>query len=206
MISKVTTGHRYARCPVCIRTTWIIIGMCIAGFFLGSLISLHILRIDATKQGHTVFIHTISPGDTFATRYLHSVELCHVWEYFKIDEQYNIVLYGTTFSSCNTGLPVSLAEQETLHHEDMHFRISNMHRMIPRLSLWVHDKYDNMLKIGDADGIDLAALAGNVLLEITIQSVTMLEYACMKAKILVSRFTRSDFKSNSYLEKDAHYD
>lgn len=191
MISKVTTGHRHARCPVCIRAAWII-GTCIAVLLLGSLVSLHVLRIDAERTGHTVFIRSVNPGDTFATRYLHSVELSHVWEYFRIDEQYHIVLYETTFSSCNTGLPISLEGQETFRHEDTLFRISNMHRTIPRLSLWVHDEYDNMLKIGGADDIHLASLAGNTLLEITIQNVNVLEYTCLKAKTLIARFAKSD--------------
>jgi hypothetical protein len=190
VICKVKrTGHRAYRCPVLINAKWIF-GTCAAVLLLCSLISFNVLEIDAIRKEHVVFVHIIHPGDTFATRYTHSVELCHVWEFFRIDEQYRIVLYETTFSSCNTGLPVSLAGNEKLHHEGDHFRVSDMHRVVSGLSLWVHEKYGNMLKIGDAEAIRLSLLAGNTLLKVTIRNITFPEYIYLKAKTLLPHFTQ----------------
>jgi len=178
------TGHRTHRCPVCIHAKWIV-GTCAAVLFLCSLISFNVLQIDAVRKGHVVFIHIIHPGDTFATRYIHSVELCHVWEFFRIDEQYHIVLYETTFSSCNTGLPVSLAGNEKLHHEGDRFRVYDMHRTVSELSLWVHEQYGNTLKIGEAEAIKLSSLAGNTLLKVTIRQISLPEYVYVKVRTLV---------------------
>ena len=44
--------------------------------------------------------------------YRHSVELCRVWDYFRIDGQYRLVLDETVFGSSNTGLPSVLGDGE----------------------------------------------------------------------------------------------
>lgn len=145
---------------------------------------LHVLQIQAVREGKTVCIEPITRGDRFAIGYLHSVELCSVWDFFTVDEQYRIVLSETTFSSCNTGLPAVLSAEEVFRVEKDQFRISNMHRVVKELSLWVDEKYNNTLKIRDGRTITLPELAGNTLLCITIKKVSCGKFAYLTARLM----------------------
>ena len=163
----------------------IIILSSLAALFFFSLIPCHVLRIEAARKNRTVFVHIIRPNDRFSTSYIHSVELCPVREYFKIDRKFRVVLYETTFSSCNTGLPTTLSGDEKLHTDGDHLRISNMHRILPQLDLWVNEKYDNTLTLGDGGILKLPSLAGDTLLRVTVERLTFLEFLYLKARIFV---------------------
>ncbi len=163
----------------------IIILFSIAALFFFSLIPFHVLRIEAAKKNRTVFVHTVRPDYSFSTSYIHSVELCPVREYFKIDNTFRIVLYETTFSSCNTGLPTTLSGDEKFYDDGTHLRISNMHRILPQLDLWVNKKYDNTLTLGDGGILKLPSLAGDTLLRVTVERLTFLEFLYLKARIFV---------------------
>jgi hypothetical protein len=131
----------------------------------------HILQIRAPRKGRIVFVARIEPNDRFATKYIHSVELCPVWEFFRIDEEYRIVLYETTFCSSNVGLPYAAFGQEKFHVEKDRFRISNMHRVLPMLALWVNEKYDNTFEFKNRR-LQLPSLVGNTLVDITVEEVS----------------------------------
>ena len=161
----------------------IIILSSIVILFFFSLIPCHILRIEAAVKNRTVFVQTIRPDYRFSTRYIHSVELCPVGEYFKIDSNFRIVLYETTFSSCNTGLPTTLSGDEKFHIDRDHMRISSMHRVLPELDLWVNKKYDNTLTLGDGEVLELPSLAGDTLLRITVDKLTIFNLLYLKATI-----------------------
>jgi hypothetical protein len=131
----------------------------------------HILEIRAPRKGKIVFVARVEPNDRFATKYIHSVELCPVWEFFRIDEEYRIVLYETTFCSSNVGLPYSAFGQEQFHVEKDKFRISNMHRVLSMLALWVNEKYDNTFEFNKRR-LQLPSLVGNTLVDITVEEVS----------------------------------
>jgi len=166
------------------KSKWIIFTF-FCTFFLFSLVPFHVLQIKAFREGNIVFIRIVHPDERFATRYIHSVEHCPVREYFRIDDDFRIILYETTFSSSNTGLPYATFGNEEFHNDVNHFRISNMCRILPKLLLWVNEKYDNTLKINDFQELKLPLLAGNTLLQIKIRKVTFLEFVYLKAKILL---------------------
>ncbi|MCD6487250.1 MAG: DUF1850 domain-containing protein [Syntrophobacterales bacterium] len=163
----------------------IIILSSIAALFFFSLIPCHILRIEAARKNRTVFIQIIRPDYRFSTEYIHSVELSPVREYFKIDKNFRVVLYETTFSSCNTGLPTTLSGDEKFYNVGTHLRISNMHRVLPELNLWVNKKYDNTLTLGDGEVLELPSLAGDTLLRVAVEKLPFLEFLYLKAKIFV---------------------
>lgn len=163
----------------------IIILFSIAALFFFSLIPCHVLRIEAARKNRPVFVHIVRPNDRFSTCYIHSVELCPVREYFKIDKNFRIVLYETTFSSCNTGLPTTLSGDEKFHADGDHMRISDMHRILQQLDLWVNEKYDNTLTLGDGGVLRLPSLAGDTLLRVTVERLTFLEFLYLKARIFV---------------------
>lgn len=155
----------------------------VAALFFFSLIPCHVLRIEAVRKNQTVFIQIIRPDYRFSTRYIHSVELSPVREYFKIDKNFRIVLHETTFASCNTGLPTTLSGDEKFYTVGDHMRISNMHRVLPELNLWVNQKYNNTLTLGDGEVLELPSLAGNTLLRVAVEKLTFLKFLYLKAKI-----------------------
>jgi len=163
----------------------IIILSALAIFFFCSLIPCHVLRIEAIRKNRPVFAYIVRPNDQFSTKYIHSVELSPVREYFKIDKNFRIVLYETTFSSSNTGLPTTLSGDEKLYTNGDHLRISNMHRIVPQLDLWVNEKYDNSLTLGNGRILELPSLAGDTLLRVTVERLTFLEFLYVKAKIVI---------------------
>lgn len=149
-----------------------------------SFIPVHCLEIEELRKGSVLFVHAVSPGDSFTIGYKHSVELCSVWDYYRIDEKFRIILYETTFPSCNTGLPVAPSENEIFHHDGDSFRISNMNRVIPSISLWVNEMYDNTITIGDKTS-KLYSLAGDTLLGVEIKKETAIGFFLMKARLLM---------------------
>ncbi len=130
-----------------------------------------------------IFVHIVSPGDKFSTSYIHSVELSPVGEYFRIDENFQIVLYETTFCSSNVGLPYAAFGQEVFHTEKDKFRISNMHRIIPELLIWANKKYENQLEFG---GVDMALYGSK---EDTLIRVRITKMPIIKVAYLILRDT-----------------
>jgi hypothetical protein len=144
------------------------------GFF-----PVHVLQIDALKRGSSVFVRIVHPGSEFALGFIHSVELSPVWDYFRVDDSYRIILYETAIRSFNTGLPSTLTGEERLHRETDGYRISGVNRVLPSIDLWVHERTDNTLKLKD-DSLKLYSLAGNTLLRISIRKTCLGEYLYLK--------------------------
>ena len=147
-----------------------------------SLIPLHVLKIDAVKEERPVLVWAVRPGDEFSLGYIHSVELSPVWDYFRIDESYRIVLYETTFQSLNTGLPSTIAGDERLIREGDHFRISGMNRSLPFIELQVQERTDNTLIVGGVESFKLHTLIGDTLLKISVKKILLWDYLYLRAK------------------------
>jgi hypothetical protein len=158
-----------------------IIPVIIAAALIAALASfpVHVLQIDALKEGSPVFVRIVHPGSEFALGFIHSVELSPVWDYFRVDDSYRIILYETAIRSFNTGLPSTLTGEEKLHREGDGFRISGVNRVLPSIDLWVHERTDNTLKVKD-DSLKLYSLAGNTLLRISIRKACLGEYLYLK--------------------------
>lgn len=139
-------------------------------------IPLHILEIRDTRQGKTVFMQRVSPGEFFSLEFIHSVEKSPVMDFFRLDNDYHIVLYETAFRSLNTGLPATLSEGERLHRTEQGFRLSIPDRILTDIQLWVDSQYAGALIIG-ARRIPLADLAGNTLLQFNVRKAPFGEYA-----------------------------
>jgi hypothetical protein len=143
-------------------------------------IPFHVLQIDVLKEEKPVFVRIVRPGNEFALGYIHSVELSPVWDYFRVDDSYRVILYETAVRSFNTGLPSTLTGEERLHWERDGFRISGMNRVLPVIDLWVHERTDNTLNVGDIDPLKLYSLAGNNLLRISIKKTHVGSYLYLK--------------------------
>ncbi|WZL73774.1 DUF1850 domain-containing protein [Clostridiaceae bacterium 35-E11] len=94
------------------KFTFFIIILC-AAFFLFSYIQIPALILENTQVSQIVFIHKISPNDTFTMHWMHSVELEPWEEIFRIDEDYHIILDHTRFKAFGAGVPAD-AGQKTM--------------------------------------------------------------------------------------------
>ena len=142
-------------------------------------IPVHLLQIDALREGSPVYVRIARPGSEFALGFIHSVELSPVWDYFRIDDSYRIILYETAVRSFNTGLPSTLTGEERLHRERDGYRISGVNRVLPSIDLWVHERTGNTLKVRD-ESLKLYSLAGNTLLRISVRKACLGEYLYLK--------------------------
>jgi hypothetical protein len=139
-------------------------------------IPLHILDIRDARQGRTVFMQRVSPGDTFSLTFVHSVEKSPVTDYFRIDDDFRIVLYETAFSSLNAGLPATISQGQKLTRTDRGFRLSILDQVLPEIQFWVDRQYAGTLRTGGRD-VSLAGLAGNTLLQMKLRRAPLWEYA-----------------------------
>ena len=140
-----------------------------AGFFPVS-----VLQVEAPRLERILWISSIEPGDRFSLMYRHSVELCRVWDHFRIDEDYRIILFETVFGSSNTGLPAVLGPGERFTPGETTSSISGMQRVLPAIEIWVKQSYENTLEFGNRK-ILLAGLAGDALLRFHIRKITRFE-------------------------------
>ena len=150
---------------------------------------LHVLQIEEPRKEKVVFVRSLEVGDRFSLMYLHSVELCQVWDHFRVDGQYRLVLDETVFGSSNTGLPAVLGAGERFTRGEKYSRISNMQRILPVIEIWVKRSYDNTLEF-DNGKIFLPELAGDTLLRLRIRNITLFELASIKILALFNRMTR----------------
>jgi hypothetical protein len=143
------------------------------------LLPVHVLQIEAPRKDKVVFVRSIQPGDRFSLMYRHSVELCPIWDYIRIDGGYRLILDETVFGSSNTGLPSVLGVGERFTRGEKASRISNMRRILPTIEIWVKRSYDNTLDFGNRK-IRLPDLAGDTLLRFQIRKITLFELASQK--------------------------
>jgi hypothetical protein len=135
------------------------------------LIPLHGLEVrESGGTGKVVWLKKVAPGDTFTLSFVHSVEKSEVTDYFRIDDDYRIILYQTEFGSLNTGLPAVVSEGEVFERTDSGFRLSNLSRVLPEIQLWVHRDYGGTLAISGTV-VSLPTLAGDGLLRISTRRV-----------------------------------
>ncbi len=67
--------------------------------------NMNILEIRNIKKNQILFQEKIFPGYVFATKISHSVQLTPVLEFFKIDENYNMLLTKTIVKDLGWGMP-----------------------------------------------------------------------------------------------------
>ena len=116
---------------------------------------------------HSIVIHSpITPGDTFKTVYIHSLELTPVWEYFQIDTDYEIVLTDTLYESTGAGLPIPIQGQDKFVKQGKQFHIFDIQRRLPSIVLRVNSAYNNRIILNDALTFNLSERLGNTVVRI----------------------------------------
>ncbi|MDP2839194.1 MAG: DUF1850 domain-containing protein [Syntrophales bacterium] len=161
----------------------------VALVLVAGLFPVRVLQIEEPRKERVVFVRSLQPGDRFSLMYRHSVELCQVWDYFRIDSGYRLMLEETVFGSSNTGLPSVLGVGERFTRGEKTSRISNMQRIIPAIEIWVKRSYDNTLEF-DNRKIRLPDLAGDTLLRLRMRKITLFELASTKMQSFFNRTMR----------------
>lgn len=131
-----------------------------------------VLQIAAVAKGEVVFSTFVGKHERFSLSFVHSVERSPVQDFFLIDEAYRLTLVETLFQSSNAGLPYAPSGEERFQRTPEGFRLTNMHRVLPAIELWVHEAYDNTLRIAGRE-VRLPSLAGNALLRLSIERVPL---------------------------------
>jgi hypothetical protein len=81
------------------------IGILCILFLLLTYIQIPVLILENTQASGIVFIHKVSPGDTFTMHWMHSVELEPWEEIFRVDKDYGLLLDHTRFKAFGAGVP-----------------------------------------------------------------------------------------------------
>jgi hypothetical protein len=176
-------------CPVSMKKRTACLILFAVLVLVAGLFPVHVLLIEAPRKERVVFVRSLQPGDRFSLMYRHSVELCQVWDYFRIDGEYRLILDETVFGSSNTGLPSVLWPGERFNRGEKASRISNMRRVLPAIEIWVKGSYDNTLEFGNRK-IRLPDLAGDTLLRLHIRKITLFELASQKIHSYFNRMMR----------------
>ena len=82
-----------------------------------------------------VYKSSIKAEKQFSIRFIHSIHLTPVDEFYLVDDDFNLILYETQFDTFGVGMPSGLSEGETVQLKDGKIIIKNMHRMLPYLDL-----------------------------------------------------------------------
>jgi len=151
---------------------------------LAGIYPLHVLRIENPRTGEAFFVRPVRLNDTFSLSYKHSVELCRIWDFYRVGDGYRLLLDATSFGSSNTGLPALLGKGETLTREKNGYRISNMRRELPYVDFWVHAAYENTLEFA-GESVNLPLLAGNALLRLSIQKTALFAFVGEKFQNII---------------------
>jgi hypothetical protein len=148
---------------------------------LGSLwfYPVHVLSLRNIEDGSWIFYKQVRPGDTFSTRYTHSVKHRPVWDVYYIDQDYRMMLEETIFPGYGYGLPYLTNGDEIFsQRQDGNYSISNIKRHIPSLFLRVERPYDNIFTFDTQAGINLSSLIGDGVVDMRVITVSALTYLC----------------------------
>ncbi len=150
-----------------------------AGIGLLLLLSLgwpfHVLALRDARSGHQIFIHPVSPGDTFTLCYTHSVKHKPVWDFYVVGDHYEIVQSKTVFPDSDYGLPShAVGNEKYTLLPDGYGSISGMHRSIPYLQLRIERAYDNTLTFNNTLTLNLAQKLGDCVVDMRIRNTSPL--------------------------------
>ena len=138
---------------------------------------LHLLGLREAQTGRWVFAKAVHPGDTFGLGYTHSVKHKPVWDFYMIDEHYQIIQNKTIFPGSGFGLPSEALSNETYALlSDGSECISGMQRRIPSLLLRVERAYNNTFTFKEALSLNLSQIFGDGLMEMRIHRSNPIQY------------------------------
>jgi hypothetical protein len=138
---------------------------------------LRVLGLRDDRSDRWIFARVVYPGNTFALGYTHSVMLKPVWDFYTVDEHYQIIQNKVVFPGSGFGLP-SEARGDEIHTSlaDGNECISGMRRLIPAVSVRVERAYNNTFTFGETLTIDLSQLLGDCVIDMRIHRSNPIRY------------------------------
>ena len=143
---------------------------------LTAFIEIYALQINLPRTGELIYSRHIRENESFFIVNIHSVELCKITEYFKIDNNYNIILYEATAPYSSFGLPYTAFGDEKFILEKDLFRVTNMSRLIPEVVIFAEKQYENTIYFRDGF-FKLYEPSGYRLVRIYIEKMPVWKYA-----------------------------
>ena len=139
-------------------------------------IPVYTLELKSFSDGELYVMQKVQPGNEFTLKYTHSVALTPVWEVFRINQKYQIILFETDFLDHGAGLPYAVSGKETFVIEDNKFKIKNMYRTIYTPFYYrIGAIRENIFYFKD-EVIDLSSLVGDKLLTLDIYKNNLFNY------------------------------
>ena len=142
-------------------------------------IELHALQISLPRTGELIYSRHIRGNESFFITNVHSVELCKVTEYFRFDNNCNIILYEATAPYSSFGLPYAAFGDEKFILEKDIFRVINMSRLIPEIVIFAEKQYENTICFKD-DFFKLYGPSGYRLVRIYVEKMHLWKYVFMR--------------------------
>jgi|SRR5665648_513250 len=156
----------------------LIIGLIIIITFIILLfyIPIHTLDLKSFPDKEIVFSQRVLPGDEYTLKYTHSVALTPVWEMFRINKKYQIILFETDFLDSGAGLPYAAFGKEIFVIEDNKFKIKNMNRIIYTPFYYRIGAIREDIFYFKGEEINLSSLVGDRLLTLEIDRNNLFHY------------------------------
>jgi len=139
-------------------------------------IPIYTLDLKSFSDKEIVFSQRVLPGDEYTLKYTHSVALTPVWEMFRVNKKYQIILFETDFLDHGAGLPYAAFGKETFMMEDNKFKIKNMHRIIYTPFYYRIGAIREDIFYFKDKKINLSSLLGDKLLTIEIDKKKLFNY------------------------------
>ena len=102
---------------------------------------------DETSHQH-ILRHRFTPGETFAFKYIHSVQQTPVWEYYTLDASGRVLLTATKVKSVGYGMPKP-ARGDSYTFKDGYFMVDNLNQ--PINALLIRNTFIRPMEIHYAD-------------------------------------------------------
>lgn len=142
-------------------------------------IPVYTLEISEPNNKKLIFRKIVKPDSLFETSFIHSLELSPVREFFKINSNYQIILYKTEYYSQGAGLPSTLNKGEMFKAEGEKFVISDINRLIDSIDFRVVKNANHTFRFtnnGYEKFINLSDSLGDSLVRIKITKYNLLTF------------------------------
>lgn len=121
--------------------------------------------------GSEIASFPIGENDYFYIKFIHSVNMSPVIDYYKFDQENKIYVYKTIYYNFGAGVETELEGNESMSYgDDGSMIIDNINKEIDPLVYYLSSVYDHKLSINGQEEISLWDICGkNILIKINIQ-------------------------------------
>lgn len=135
----------------------------------------YFLIIDG-ESNEILYKTPIKENDQFSIKFIHSIHLTPVEEFYRVDKDLNIQLFELYFDTYSVGMESSLNEGELLELKDGKIIIKNMNRIFPFIDLRVGQVIANHTLTINNDTLELTKVSSpGAYVRIQVKKLSILE-------------------------------